>query len=120
MRTLFTSACVVLTMEQRHMTIRAINAPIDSVSVDRVLEITETLLGEKRPFSTTWDVRDCQIPSTQLTWTCIRWALAHKSALDEYNTNLVIKCPSSRLLGVVKLVLRVFGPKCPTAIEAST
>jgi len=58
MKALFTSACIVLTMERRHMTIRTMSAPLDSVSVTSVLKITEGLLDEKRPFSTTWDVRN--------------------------------------------------------------
>ena len=120
MKALFTSACIALTMDRRHMTIRTMSTPLDSVSVTNVLKITEGLLDEKRHFSTTWDVRNGELPNTQLTWTCIRWALVHKSALDKYNTNLVIKCRSTRMLGVVKLVLRVFGPTCPTVIEVST
>ena len=108
----------MLSMEQRHLTIRALNAPIDDVSVSRMFEATETLLLDKKAFSTTWDVRECQLPSVAVTWRCIRWALNQKQALDQYNTELNILCPQ-RLLGTVRLVLRIFGPKCPTNVNTS-
>ena len=105
-------------MDGRHLTLRALNAPIDDESISRMFHNTEVLLDEKIPFSSTWDIRDCQLPSLAITWNCIRWALQHKQALDDYNTELNILCPT-RLLGTVRLVLRVFGPKCPTNVNTS-
>lgn len=118
MRELFASACVVLSMENRHLTVRALNAPIDDDSVLRMFGATEDLLSGKESFQTTWDIRECQIPSVSVTWKCIRWALKNKSDLDLYNTELNILCPL-RLLGTVRLVLRVFGPKCPTFVKST-
>lgn len=117
MRVLFSSACVIMSLEGRHLTLRGLNAPIDDHSVDKMFETTESFLNEKTPFSTTWDVRECQVPPLAVTWKCIRWALANKQALDEYNTQLHIRCPP-RLSAIVRLVLRTFGPKCPTTVEA--
>lgn len=116
MQTLFVSACVILSMENRHLTLRGLNAPIDDESVSMMFQTTERLLESRESFSTTWDVRECQLPSLAVTWKCIRWALRHKQALDDYNTNLEILCPA-RLAGTVRLVLRTFGPTCPTTVS---
>lgn len=116
MKTIFASACVVLSMEGRHLTIRALNAPIDTHSVTMMFAATEALLKDKRSFSTTWDIRECQIPTLSITGWCIRWALRHKHDLDKYNTKLDILC-KPRLMNTVQLVMRLFGPKCPTTVK---
>ena len=117
MRILFVSACVVLSMDGRHLTIRAFDAPIDDRSIDGMFATTEALLEERTPFTSTWDVRECRVPSAAVTWRCIRWAMEHKRALNEYNEELTVYC-DARLIHVVRLVLRAFGPTCPTRVES--
>lgn len=114
-RTLFQSACVILSMENRHLKIQALNSPIDDQSVNMMMLETEKLLQDKKPFTSTWDLRECHIPSMAITWKCIRWAIEHKSALDEYNTELTINCDNT-LRKIVNLVLRAFRPKCPVHV----
>lgn len=117
-QTLFSSACVEVTLDPatRRLTLRALDAPIDDTSVSTMFSVTEALLEAGEPFSTLWDVRACRLPSAAVTWRCIKWAVSNKRNLDRLNTQLDVVC-SPGLLSTVKLVLRVFGPTCPTNVS---
>lgn len=119
MQTLFSSACVEVTLDTatRRLTLRALDAPIDDTSVSTMFSVTEALLEENAPFSTLWDVRRCRIPSAAVTWRCIKWAVLNKRNLDRLNTQLDVLC-DKRLTGTVRLVLLAFGPRCPTSVTA--
>jgi hypothetical protein len=118
MQTLFASACVVLSLDgARHLTVRGLDMPIDHNSVSGMFDAMEALLEEKRPFSTTWDVRECPLPSVRVIHRVLWWALRKKRNLDEYNTRLEILC-APRLVGTVRFVLHAFGPTCPTTVDA--
>jgi len=114
-RTLFQSACVILSIENRHLKIQALNSPIDDESVNMMMLETEKILQQEQPFTSMWDLRECHMPSVAVTWKCIRWAVKHKTELDHYNTELTIEC-NNRLRKIVNLVLRVFRPKCPVNV----
>ena len=118
MQALFSSACVEVTLDPatRRLTLRALDAPIDDTSVSTMFSETEALLETGEPFSTLWDVRWCRFPPAAVTWRCIRWAVSNKRNLDRLNTQLDVVCSPS-LLSTVKLVLRVFGPTCPTNVS---
>ena len=118
--TLFHSACVLMAMApDRHVTIRALDATLTDDTVDAMLARTEALLREAAPFRTTWDLRRCRAPSSGQVWRCLRWALRNRATLDAHNTRLAIVYDAQRasaplLLSSVRLVLRAFGPSCPT------
>jgi hypothetical protein len=95
------------------MYIKAKDAPVDDHTVSKLFELTESRMNEQEPFSTTWDLRMCQVPSMSITWKCIGWALKHKRHLNEKNKRLVILNERKGLNKVVKLVLSTFGPSCP-------
>ena len=118
METLFTSPCVNVEFVEttRHLTICAKDAPIDAVSVSEVLRLSEVRLGEDATFSTTWDLRMCHMPPVDVTARCIRWALKNKNRLDSQNERLVVLGGSPSVNGVVRLVLKAFGPTCPTLV----
>lgn len=99
----------------RHMTITARDAAIDTESMDAVLRLTEAKL-EGAKFATTWDLRDCRMPSMDVTARCLRWALKNKRRLDDQNERLVVLGGSSSVNSVVRLVLSAFGPRCPTLV----
>ena len=117
---LFQSACVLVTFSQpnRHLTIQALSSgPVDETSVDKLFEITEDLMQNgNEPFMTTWNLKNCRTPSRQIVFKCLQWALNHKSDLNSKNKRLAIVSGSSPVNAIVKLVLKAFGPSCPTFV----
>ena len=92
--------------------------PLDDETVDGVLNATVELLDQNVRFATTWDLKNCAIPSARLVFRVTRWALFQKRRLERANTRLAVVLPSSRqtLLAVVNTVLQTFGPKCPVLV----
>lgn len=114
---LFQSACVLVTLtpSNRHLNIQALSSgTVDETSVEKLFEITEDLMkpGEDS-FMTTWNLKNCQTPSRQIIFKCIKWALQHKTDLNSKNKRLAIVSGSNPVNAVVKLVLKAFGPSCP-------
>ena len=120
---LFQSACVLVTFSSpdRHLTIQALSTgPVDDASVDKLFELTEGLLQPtEQPFMTTWNLKNCRTPSRQIVFKCIKWALQHKNDLNTKNKRLAIVSGSSTVNNVVKFVLKVFGPSCPTFVGSN-
>lgn len=117
---LFQSTCVLVTLttSNRHLTIQALSTgPVDEVSVNNLFQITEDLMkpGEQ-PFMTTWNLKNCRTPSRKIVFQCLKWALKHKSDLNSKNKRLAIVSGSNSVNAVVTLVLKAFGPSCPTFV----
>ena len=117
---LFQSACVVASFvdAEQHLIIQAKPADIDETSVDQLFKITEALMQEKDAFQTTWDLIECRNPSIKITSKCIRWAMSHRKLLNSKNSRLAVVSKSRPINAVVSLVLKTFGPSCPTLVTS--
>jgi len=65
---------------------------------------------------TTWNLKNCRTPSRKIVFQCLKWALKHKSDLNSKNKRLAIVSGSNSVNAVVTLVLKAFGPSCPTFV----
>ena len=118
---MFESAVVKVSLtQQRELPIFCVEAvggcfAIDEVSVEGVLEATETLLDRGEPFVTLWDLKLCPIPTGACVFKCLKWAISNKARLDAANKKMAVILPPTRLviLAVVRNVLTAFGPTCP-------
>lgn len=120
---LFQSACVLVTLSNpdRHLTIQALpHGPVDDESVDRLFQLTEDLMkpGEL-DFKTTWNLKECRVPSRSIVFKCLSWALKNKNDLNSKNKRLAVVSGSSGVNNVVRLVLKAFGPSCPTFVGSN-
>ena len=91
------------------------NLALDDATVEGVLNATEELLDDNQHFKTLWRLENCPVPSKQVLFRCMKWAIANKASLDASNTRMAIVLPERRpvILGLVDTVLKLFGPKCP-------
>ena len=101
-----------------HLTLRA-RGVVDDATVTRVLAYTDRLLARREAFETTWDLRECAVPSLWAVQRCLRWASSRKAALDTYNTRMTVLLRGAGMAAVVRGVLWAFGPRCPVTVYSS-
>lgn len=126
-RTLFESKSAHITLSQPvapalpHLRLVALSdAPLDTPTIEAVLQATDDLLDSDARFQSSWDLRDCSVPPARAVAKCIRWAVSRKAKLDELNQRMAVCMPDSpSLLRVVRLVLKMFGPVCPVLVSKS-
>lgn len=93
--------------------------PLDDETVSSVLSLTERVLALDVHFRTLWDLRLVAVPPLSVVVRCIRWAWQHKRALDNLNDKmLILASPNALLLRMINMVLKSFGPRCPTSVTA--
>lgn len=106
----------------RIFTIEAVNGTmaIDDETIDGVLSATNSMLDDEVEFKTLWDLRKCPIPTPNVVFRCLRWAMSRKRDLDTYNAAMAVVLPATRptILQVVNSVLHVFAPRCPVRATA--
>jgi len=107
------TSCMIVRLQGDVLLLEALPVRIDSESVRQVFAYVDTLLS--RPFQTFWDLRQCRTPSKSVVFTCLRWSLSRRAALNRWNTKLCVLL-DDRLVTVVNMVLRVFGPSCPVLV----
>ena len=107
------TSCMIVRMEADVLLLEALPTPIDLASVTQVFAFVDTLLT--RRFQTFWDLRQCRKPPTWVVFHCLRWALRRRSALNRCNTRLCVLV-HGKLVSVVNVVLRGFGPTCPILV----
>lgn len=124
-RELFSSPAVKVTLtseappEIPHLRLISVtNQDIDSETINSILDATDSLLDKGEHFKSSWDLRNCKVPSMPVVAKCIKWALSRKSKLDNLNKRMAVCMPDRpALMSVVRLVLKAFGPVCPVKVS---
>ena len=126
-RTLFESGSARITLSKPaapalpHLRLVALpDEPLDTHTIEAVLQVTDDLLDDGLLFKSSWDLRACGIPPVRTVGKSIRWALSRKAKLDHLNQRMAVCTRDSpALLRVVQLVLKAFGPACPVLVSES-
>ena len=118
---LFVNSVVCVSYKGDHLTIEAVEGGIciDEDSVEAVIRESERVLRRRVKFRTTWDLQFCPLPTASVVARCTRWAVQNRTELNSLNTRLAVLTSSATLLGIVRVVLSVMGPRCPLLVSQS-